>query len=52
MLGVLFMLFVGGIAFTVRISRLRAGASVTIQPAHYTSRTSRVVMVQTYDSEV
>lgn len=45
-------IFVGGIAFTVRISRLAAGASVTIQPAHYTSQTSRVVMVLTYDSEV
>ena len=45
-------LFVGGIAFTVRITRLAPGASVTIQPAHYTSQTSRVVMVLTYDSEV
>ena len=45
-------LFVGGIAFTVRISRLGAGASVTVQPFHYTSQTSRVVMVLTYDSEV
>ena len=45
-------LFVGGIAFTVRVSRLGAGASVTLQPSHYTSQTSRVVMVLTYDSEV
>lgn len=45
-------LFVGGIAFTVRITRLGAGASVTIQPSHYTSQTSRVVMVLTYNSEV
>lgn len=45
-------LFVGGIAFTVRVSRLGAGASVTIQPSHYTSQTSRVVMVLTYNSEV
>lgn len=45
-------LFVGGIAFTVRISRLDAGASVTVQPSHYTSQASRVVMVLTYDSEV
>lgn len=45
-------LFVGGIAFTVRISRLGAEASVTIQPSHYTSQTSRVVMVLTYNSEV
>ena len=45
-------IFVGGIAFTVRITRLGPGAGVTIQPSHYTSRTSRVVMVTTYDSEV
>ena len=45
-------IFVGGIAFTVRVTRLGAGASVTIQPAHYTSQTSRVVMVLTYDTEV
>lgn len=45
-------IFVGGIAFTVRITRLGAGASVRIQPAHYNSQTSRVVMVLTYDSEV
>jgi len=45
-------IYVGGIAFTVRITRLGAGASVTIQPSHYTSKTSRVVMVLTYDSEV
>lgn len=45
-------IFVGGIAFTVRVTRLTPGASVTIQPAHYTSKTGRVVMVLTYDSEV
>ena len=45
-------LLVGGIAFTVRLTRLGAGESITIQPSHYTSQTSRVVMVLTYDSEV
>ena len=45
-------LFVGGIAFTVRILGLGANASVTVQPAHYTSQTGRVVMVLTYDTEV
>jgi hypothetical protein len=45
-------LFVGGIAFTVRVSMLGAGASVEIQPSHYASQTSRVVMILTYDSEV
>ena len=44
-------IFVGGIAFTVRVTRLTPGASVTLQPAHYTSKTGRVVMVLTYDSE-
>ena len=45
-------IFVGGIAFTVRIARLMPGASVTVQPSHYTSQNSSVVMVLTYDSEV
>ena len=45
-------IFVGGIAFTVRITRLNAGASITIQPSHYASETCRVVMALTYDSEV
>ena len=45
-------IFVGGIAFTVRITGLAAGANITVQPSHYTSQTSRVVMVLTYDSEV
>lgn len=44
--------FVGGIAFTVRITRLGAGASMTLQPSHYTSLSSRVVMVLTYETEV
>lgn len=45
-------IYVGGIAFTVRITRLAPSASVTVQPSHYTSQTSQVVMVLTYDSEV
>ena len=45
-------IFVGGIAFTLRITRLGPGASVTVQPSHYNSMTSQVVMVLTYDSEV
>ena len=44
--------FVGGIAFTVRVTRLGADSSVTIQPSHYSSKTGRVVMVLTYDTEV
>ena len=45
-------IFVGGIAFTVRVTRLTPGAAVTVQPSHYTSKTGRVVMVLTYASEV
>lgn len=44
--------FVGGIAFTVRITRLAAESAVTLQPSHYTSQSGRVVMVLTYDTEV
>lgn len=44
--------FVGGIAFTVRVTRLAAESAVTLQPSHYTSETGRVVMVLTYDTEV
>ena len=45
-------IYVGGIAFTVRVTRLDAHASVTVHPSHYASKTGRVVMVLTYDSEV
>ena len=44
--------FVGGIAFTVQVTDLEPNGSVTIQPSHYTSQSGRVVMVQTYESEV
>ena len=43
-------LYVGGIAFTVKITRLAANGSITIRPSHYTSQTSRVVMVRIYDT--
>lgn len=45
-------IYVGGIAFTVRISRLDAGSSVTVRPAHYSAGTCKVVMVMTYSEEV
>ena len=45
-------IFVGGIAFTLRVTQLGPGDQVTVQPAHYASQTSRVVMVLTYDFEV
>lgn len=43
-------LYVGGIAFTVRIAGLGANSSVVVSPSHYVSKTSRVVMALTYDS--
>ena len=45
-------LFVGGIAFTLRLTNLAPGASITVRPSHYISETSRVVMVQTYESDI
>ena len=44
-------MYVGGIAFTVRITQLKANGSVTVQPSHFASDTSRIVMASTYDSE-
>ena len=40
-------MFIGGIAFTVRVTRLGANGKITLQPSHYTSESARVVMVLT-----
>ncbi len=45
-------IYVGGIAFTVRVTRLAKNGKITIQPSHYTSGSCKVVMVLTYDKEV
>ena len=45
-------LFVGGIAFTLRIINLHADSSMVVQPAHFISGSSRVVMALTYDTQV
>ena len=45
-------IYVGGIAFTLRLTRLPPHAKRTVQPSHFTSAYSRVVMVLTYDEEV
>lgn len=42
-------LFIGGIAFTVRIRNLGPKEKMVVHPAHYNSTTGRVVMVQTYE---
>lgn len=42
-------MFVGGIAFTVRIDSLGAGGSMVVYPSHYNSQTSRVVMATLYE---
>lgn len=45
-------IYVGGIAFTVKVTRLPAGGSTVVQPSHFDSSYSRVVMALTYDEEV
>ena len=45
-------IFVGGIAFTVKITNLPAKGNMVVQPAHFVSANSRVVMALTYDSEI
>ena len=41
--------FVGGIAFTVKVRRLGANSSIVVRPSHYTSQSGRIVMILTYD---
>ena len=43
-------LFVGGIAFTLRVTNLPGNGSLVVNPAHFVSANSRVVMALTYDS--
>lgn len=44
-------LLVGGITFTVHVTDLKAGQSVTIKPSHYLKGASQIIMVQTYEVE-
>lgn len=41
--------FIGGIAFTVKVSRLPANGSTTVRPSHFSSGSSRIVMISCYD---
>lgn len=43
--------YVGGITYTAKLSNLKAGETVTINPSHYSSDGSLVVMVRTYDTD-
>ncbi len=42
--------YVGGIAFTARISDLNPNASMTINPSHYVSGDCEIVMVRIYET--
>ena len=42
--------YVGGIAYTAKLTGLAAGQTITVTPSHYASGASRVVMVRTYDT--
>lgn len=41
--------YVGGIAYTAKITELAGKASVTVTPSHYVSGSAKVLMVRTYD---
>lgn len=41
--------YVGGIAYTAKITGLSGKASVTVTPSHYVSGSAKVLMVRTYD---
>lgn len=42
--------YVGGITYNAKIVNLKAGESQTVIPSHYVKKSSKVVMVKTYDS--
>ena len=42
--------YVGGIAYTAKLTNLAAGESQVITPSHYAGSSSKVVMVRTYDT--
>ena len=44
-------IFLGGIAFSVKLSELEAGEELVIQPAHYQSDFCRIVMAAAYEAE-
>ena len=41
-------IFLGGIAFNIKLTELKGDAMITIQPAHYASDSCNIVMVATY----
>ena len=41
--------YVGGIAYTAKITGLKGDSSVTVTPSHYVSGSAKVLMVRTYD---
>ena len=43
--------YVGGITYTAKISNLKAGDSIVINPSHYASGACEVVMVRVYDTD-
>lgn len=44
-------IYVGGIAFTAKVSQLRPHSSYTIRPTHYEKGASRIVMVAAYEED-
>ena len=42
-------LLVGGVTFTVNVTELKAGSSVTVKPSHYLKGATMIVMAQTYE---
>ena len=44
-------LYVGGITYTVKLSDLKPGQTVVVDPSHYLSSSSKVVMVRVYDTD-
>ena len=44
-------LYVGGIAYTVKLLDLKAGASATVAPSHYAAGQSKIIMAKLYEAD-
>ncbi len=44
-------IYVGGIAFSAKVTQLRPHSSITIRPTHYEKGSSRIVMVAAYEED-
>ena len=43
--------YLGGITYNAKITNLKAGSAISVEPSHYSAGYSKVVMIRTYNSD-